>query len=81
MSINTWRHELEEAAKLYDGVVSIRGNSHLVIKLPNGAKVYTSATPSDWRAIRKIKRDLKYAAQEPAGGHHGLSHPRATKKK
>jgi hypothetical protein len=57
----------KEAKKLFRQVVSHgwevrrRGSGHLVIEGPNQQKVFCSATPSDHRAIKNIKRDLAKA--------------------
>lgn len=36
-----------------------RRNNHLVLISPTGEKVFTSSTPSDWRALMKIKAQLR----------------------
>jgi hypothetical protein len=46
-------------------IADTKGN-HLVIKLPNGSRVYTSATPSDWRADRRIKTEIRRSLKQTA---------------
>lgn len=36
-----------------------RTNNHLSWISPNGAKVFSSATPSDKRAVQNLKKDLR----------------------
>lgn len=59
MKINREFRELREIAEGQGWVVTIRNNGHLAWTSPSGAKVYTSATPSDHRAVQNIKRDLR----------------------
>jgi len=40
--------------------VTQRRNGHMKAKSPEGNVVFISRTPSDWRALEKIKRDLKH---------------------
>jgi predicted RNA binding protein YcfA (HicA-like mRNA interferase family) len=41
--------------------------SHLRWKAPDGGVVFTALTPSDWRAVKNILRDLKkYGFKEKA---------------
>lgn len=42
-------------------IITRRGNGHLAWRAPSGAVVFTSATPSDWRAVRDSKRLLRAA--------------------
>lgn len=55
-----------EVAKLFKEVqdhgweVRRRRSGHFVMESPEGNKVFCSATTSDVRAIKNIKRDLKY---------------------
>lgn len=51
--------ELREIAEQQGWTVAVRNNGHLVWTSPTGGKVYTSATPSDHRAVKNIKRDLR----------------------
>jgi hypothetical protein len=39
--------------------IVFRRNGHLKAVSPEGKVVFMSRTPSDWRALYKIKRDLK----------------------
>lgn len=49
---------LVEAAKRY-GFVLHRQNKHLVFKHPSGAILVTSATASDWRAVKNLEQNAK----------------------
>ena len=40
-------------------IVRNRKNGHLKAVSPEGNVVFMSRTPSDWRALYKIRRDLK----------------------
>lgn len=59
MKIHPDFRKLKEIAEEQGWVISIRTNNHLVWTSPTGAKVYTAATPSDYRAVRNIRRDLR----------------------
>jgi predicted RNA binding protein YcfA (HicA-like mRNA interferase family) len=49
---------LVEAAKKY-GFVLHRRNKHLIFKHPSGAILVSSATASDWRAVRNLEQNAK----------------------
>jgi predicted RNA binding protein YcfA (HicA-like mRNA interferase family) len=58
----------KEAKKLFREVMSQdgwevtrRASGHVLIEGPNQQKVFCSATPSDHRAIKNIKKDLAKA--------------------
>jgi hypothetical protein len=51
--------ELLKLAEQQGWTVVRRNNTHLAWVSPTGAKVYSSATPSDWRAVLNLKRDLR----------------------
>jgi hypothetical protein len=58
----------KEIRELFKAVTSVdgwegrrRNNGHYLIQGPRKEKVYCSATPSDHRAIHRIKRDLSRA--------------------
>lgn len=53
--IRAWRRELEAELERFGGGRIEHTGRHLVLVLTNGARVYTSATPSDWRAIRWVR--------------------------
>ncbi len=50
---------LYDAAINQGWTVTVRRNAHLRWRNPDGRQVFTSATASDFRAVHKIKRDLK----------------------
>lgn len=50
---------LHDLATAQGWTVTVRRNGHLRWRHPSGAQVFTSATTSDWRAVHKIKRDLR----------------------
>lgn len=41
--------------------VTIAGNGHLRIALPDGGSVQAPVSPSDWRNTRNLARDLRRA--------------------
>lgn len=54
--------DLFKAVQSVDGwEVKRRNNGHFLIQGPGKEKVYCSGSPSDHRAIHKIKRDLSKA--------------------
>ncbi|CAB4149311.1 hypothetical protein UFOVP529_89 [uncultured Caudovirales phage] len=59
MKIHPDFKKLRDIAEGQGWVISLRANGHLVWLSPSGAKVYTSATPSDHRAVKNIQRDLR----------------------
>ena len=50
---------LIERAKAQGWEVTKNNGNHLRWKSPTGASVFTAGTPSDWRAIKNIMRDLR----------------------
>jgi hypothetical protein len=63
MKIDRKLRALLELATEQHWEVRIRTNNHLVWVSPAGEKVFSAATPSDYRAVKNLARDLK---------HHGL---------
>ena len=59
MKIHPDFKKLQEVAKEQGWTILRRTNTHLAWVSPTGEKVYSSATPSDWRAVLNLKRDLK----------------------
>lgn len=51
--------DLFEIASSQGWRVEQRKNTHLSWISPNGAKVFSSFTPSDGRAVQNLKRDLR----------------------
>jgi hypothetical protein len=60
--------ELLDAAKGQGWQVIVRTNNHLAWVSPAGPKVFSSRTPSDHRAIKNLKRDLKNNGMQFKGG-------------
>jgi len=44
-----------------------RRSGHLVFRNPGGDSYFTGASPSDWRAARKLEADLAKLGYEKAG--------------
>lgn len=63
MNSRTWRATLADLAAEHGGTLEHTQGTHLVIRLGNGARVYTSATPSDHRAIMNVRADVRRAAR------------------
>lgn len=51
--------ELLADAEAQGCTVDVRRNGHLVIVTPQGKKVFTSATTSDWRAWKNLRAKLR----------------------
>lgn len=51
--------ELAEIAASQGWRIEQRRNAHLSWIAPTGAKVFSSLTPSDKRAVQNLKRDLR----------------------
>jgi len=51
--------ELQKVATGQGWVVTRNKSNHLKWISPLGGSVFSSATPSDWRALANLKRDLK----------------------
>lgn len=45
--------------------VELKTSGHRKLTSPTGAVVFTSSSPSDFRAIRNVERDLKRAGWKP----------------
>ena len=59
MRLSKEYRELFEIAASQGWRVEQRKNTHLSWISPTGTKVFSSFTPSDWRAIQNLKKDLK----------------------
>lgn len=59
--------ELLDTAKSQGWQVLARTNNHLAWVSPSGAKVFSSRTPSDHRAIKNLKKDLKHNGMKFGG--------------
>jgi hypothetical protein len=66
--------EKEEGA-----TVTKRKSGHWVIDLPNGDRIFTGSTPSDWRGLKKLKSHLKRSGVDPKT--LGLNHRNKQDKK
>jgi len=53
-----WERELTELAAEFDRAV-VKGKNHWKLVKPNHQPVFCSATASDHRALKQIRRDLK----------------------
>lgn len=51
--------DLMEKAKSQGWTLSLSGGMHLIWRSPTGVKVFSSSSPSDHRAVKNVKRDLK----------------------
>ena len=65
MTWRSWLAELTVLARAHGGTVDRTRGGHLVVRLPNGAAVYTSGTPSDHRVLRNTRADVRRAAAQP----------------
>lgn len=52
-------NELIKDAERQGWLVTITKNCHLKWTNPNGGLFYSSSSPSDWRVVMKIKKDLR----------------------
>ena len=50
---------LIKTAEKQGWVVEPTNNNHLKWKSPSGGFFFSSSTPSDWRVVMKIKKDLR----------------------
>lgn len=50
--------ELKKLMKNNDFIVH-RAKNHIIWRHRSGARVVTPASPSDWRSLKNIKRDIK----------------------
>lgn len=57
-----WRRSLDDLATEYGCTLELTNGSHFKIKHPSGWFVFTACTPSDPRALRYVKSDLKRKA-------------------
>lgn len=60
MNDNEWQ-KLISAARAQGWTIEVRRNSHLKWVSPDGKSVFTSSTPSDHRAVKNARRDLRKA--------------------
>lgn len=60
MKVDRQLRTLLEIAQEQHWQVRRRTNTHLVWVSPTGAKVFSAATPSDYRAVKNLARDLKH---------------------
>ena len=51
---------LAKAAREQDWTIGPTKGGHLVWISPSGGKVFTPATPSDWRSLPNVIRKLKH---------------------
>lgn len=66
MSRAVWIRKVDLIAKEFGATVTSTNGGHLMLILPNGARVYTASTASDHRGIKNLRSDLRrYAAQPP----------------
>lgn len=64
-TLRRYERELRALAAKFGGTVEFRNSGHMCIRLPKGEQVFTSATPSDFRAIRKIEMTLRHMSDRP----------------
>ena len=50
---------LVKQAEAQGWVVTLSKGNHIKWTSPSGASVFTASTPSDWRVLCNIKRDLR----------------------
>lgn len=50
---------LIKTAEKQGWAIELTNNNHLKWKSPNGGFFFSSSTPSDWRVLMKIKKDLR----------------------
>lgn len=56
---------LKNLEKEEGATVTKRKSGHWVIDLPNGDRIFTGSTPSDWRGLKKLKSHLKRSGVDP----------------
>jgi hypothetical protein len=71
MSELKWQRELHRTFSSFGIEVTKTNGGHLKLSLPNGRPVFAASTPSDWRAIHNIRRDVRRALRASAA--EGLS--------
>lgn len=64
MTRSTHARTMRVLAKEYGATLDVTGGSHYRLRLPSGAVVFAPGTPSDWRALRNLRANLRRAAGE-----------------
>lgn len=59
MTSRETRHLLDRLAQIPGWHVVKRKRGHYKITGPRGVLYFTSSTPSDWRAVRNLRSDLR----------------------
>ena len=66
-TISTWKRDIiREAERLgIEGItISSTGGAHLRVELPSGQSIFCSSSPSDHRAIYKVRSLLRRYSRE-----------------
>ncbi|AQU86209.1 hypothetical protein B0W47_00640 [Komagataeibacter nataicola] len=63
MKIRLHRKLQREMADRGWSAIAITGSGHIRWQHSNGALYFSSATPSDWRAARKMRADMRRLEQ------------------
>jgi predicted secreted protein len=68
--MNGWRRSLATMldAEAPGSMIEQTPGNHLVIRLPNGARVYASLTPSCRRSIRHVRAQVRRSSRVNARG-------------
>lgn len=64
MKNSEWRRQIDDVAREHDALV-IEDGKHLRIQHSDGWRVIVARTPSDWRAIANVRRDIRRAMTTP----------------
>lgn len=62
MSSAAWRRDVDRLAEEYGCTVERTEGNHLKLKHPSGWSVVCSSSPSDGRALRYLRSDLRRKA-------------------
>jgi hypothetical protein len=60
---------MRDLAREYGATLDVTGSCHYRLRLPSGAIVFAPGTPSDWRALRNVRAELRRAAGEKGMDH------------
>jgi hypothetical protein len=59
---------MRDLAREYGATLDVTGSCHYRLRLPSGAIVFAPGTPSDWRALRNVRAELRRAAEQVKEG-------------
>ena len=67
MTRSAHARELRDLARQYGASLAVTRRCHYRLDLPNGRVVFAPGTPSDWRAVRNLRAELRRAAEQANG--------------